>query len=164
VPALLAGEIDVALLTTSPVPDALEERSLFSDEIVFLVGRSHPLARRKALTPSDLREHALISGNTPPAEARWFRSRVFGRRRPRLRFAHFSLTEAIVDATRAGMGIAVLSEWIASAYLGDHELVAKRLASGPLLRPWRIAFRRDAAKAAHQLHAVLSGAAPRGKM
>lgn len=32
------------------------------------------------------------------------------------------LTEAIVDAARAGMGVAVLSEWTASGYLDDGTL------------------------------------------
>jgi LysR family transcriptional regulator for metE and metH len=86
---------------------------------------------------------------------------VFGRTRPKLEFLRFPLTEAIVDAARAGMGVAVLSEWIASGYLDGADLVAKRLDSMPLRRPWRIAFRKDAANAARRLGAALQGSAPR---
>lgn len=161
VSALVAGDIDVALLTTSKVRDAARDRPLFSDEIVFVVAASHPLAARPSVTPRDLVEHTLITSNTPPAEQQWFASRVFGRKKPKLKFSRFPLTEAIVDAARAGMGIAVLSEWIASVYLGSDDLVAKRLSTGPLRRPWRIAYRPEAARAADQLVAALEGSAPR---
>jgi LysR family transcriptional regulator for metE and metH len=160
VSALAAGEVDVALLTTSPVRDGLRERPLFSDEIVFVVATSHPLAARSSITLHDLRKHPLITGNTPAAEQAWFMRRVFGRMRPTLEFLRLPLTEAIVDATRAGLGIAVLSEWIAGAYVASGGLVVKRLASEPLRRPWRIAYRREAAEAARQLTTAIQGAAP----
>ncbi len=161
VAALAAGEVDVALLTTSPITRGLRERPLFADEIVFVVAPSHPLASRPAVTARDLRETPIITSNTPPAEAEWFLGRVFGKRRPRLQFLRLPLTEAIVDAARAGMGVAVLSEWIASAYLGHGDLVAKRFADDPLRRPWRIAFRPETADAATRLAGALEGTAPR---
>jgi LysR family transcriptional regulator for metE and metH len=161
VPALHSGEIDIALLTTSPVAAPLREQPLFSDEIVFVIAASHPLAKRPSLTPKDLRENPFITGSTPPAEARWFTTRVFGRSRPKLHVMRLPLTEAIIDAARAGMGIAVLSEWVASGYLGGADLVVKRLVSGPLRRPWRIAFRPEATEVAQRLVVALEGSAPR---
>lgn len=162
IPALEAGDIDVALLTQAAVPRAtLGVRKLFSDETVFVVSASHPLAGRKTLTRDDLREHTLLTSQTPPAEAHWFITRVFGRERPRLRYERFPLTEAMFDLARAGLGIAIISEWIASPHLGKGDLVAKRLASGPLQRSWRIAWRHEAREAAHRLATALEGLAPR---
>jgi LysR family transcriptional regulator for metE and metH len=163
VPALVAGDIDIALLTTSPVPrSGLEERQIFSDEVVFIMATSHPLASRRTLTRDDLRGCTLLTGQTPPAEAQWFMTRVFGRERPRLRVERIPLTEAILDVARAGMGVAVLSEWVASPHLERGGLVAKRLASGPLRRPWRMAWRREAREAALRLMAALETSPPRG--
>lgn len=162
VDALLAGDIDVALLTTAPVRGALQELPLFSDEIVFVMSRAHPLAARGSLTARDLAEHPLItSTQTPKAEQRWFAGRVFGRTKPRLEHLQFPLTEAIMDAARAGMGIAILSEWIASPYLGGGDLAVKRLRGRPLRRPWRMAFRREVAGEAKRLAAALENAPPR---
>ena len=162
VAALLSGDADIALLTTTPVRGRLNEEPLFSDEIVFVAGASHPLATRSTITPADLRDSVLItSATTPPAEAQWFYTRVFGRRIPKLRFLRFPLTEAIMDAARAGMGIAIMSEWIASSYLSSGDLVIKRLKNGPLLRPWRIAFRPEFAVPAGRLAQALGGSAPR---
>lgn len=163
VPALEAGDIDVALLTSSPVPRAkLEERKVFTDEVVFVMAPSHPLASRRTLTKDDLRTSTLLTSQTPPAEVHWFMTRVFGRERPKLRYERLPLTEAILEMARAGMGVAVLSEWIASPHLGTGSLVAKRLDAGPLRRPWRIAWRREVGDAALRLAAALEATAPRG--
>jgi len=162
VAALMAGKLDVALLTTSRVRGPLQERALFEDEIVFVLAASHPLASRPHITLAQLEQYPLIvSTQTPKPEARWFSQAVFGRARPSLEFLRFPLTEAIIDAARAGMGIAVLSEWIAGPYLEGTELVTKRLLGRPIQRPWRIAYRREAAEAALRLASVLERAPPR---
>lgn len=161
VEALVRGAIDVALLTTGTVDDpAVATHKLFADEIVFLVARDHPLACKPGLTRDDLRAHKLLSGQAPPAETRWFLARVFGRSRLPEKFERFPLTEALVEVARAGLGIAILSEWIAAPHLQRGDLVALRLASGPIARPWRIAWRRSAAGPARRLFAALRNAAP----
>lgn len=162
VDALVAGDIDIALLTTAPVRGSLEEVPLFSDEIVFVMAAAHPLARRVSLSVRDLCEHPLItSTQTPKAERQWFFSRVFGRTKPRLQHMQFPLTEAIIDAARAGMGIAILSEWMAGPYLVGDDLVVRRLRGKPLRRQWRMAFRREVTAEAKRLAAALENAPPR---
>ena len=161
VEALISGAIDVALLTTGVVdhPDLAEKR-LFADEIVFIVAADHPLARKPSLTRDDLRAHKLLTGQAPPAEVQWFLARVFGRGRLPDKFERFPLTEAIVEVARAGLGVAILSEWIAAPHLRAGDLVARRLASGPIQRPWRLAWRREAAAPARRLLAALRHAPP----
>lgn len=158
--ALADGEVDVALLTTSKARAPLRELPLFSDEIVFVMAADHPLAERAHISPQDLAETTLISStNTPKPEVKYFMTAVFGGRPPPLERLLLPLTEAIVDAARAGLGVAALSEWIAAPYL-DRTLVAKRMKK-PLRRNWRIAFRPEAADRARQLATALAGAAPR---
>lgn len=158
VPALLAGDLDVALLTTSKARRGLVERPLFSDEVVFLVAADHPLARKPALSPSDLGRYPLLtSSQTPKPEREQFMRAVFGRKRPpRLERIEMPLTEAIIDAARAGMGIAVMSEWIAGSYLAEGDLKALRLRGQPLRRPWRIAYPKNQEAAATRLAAALT--------
>lgn len=161
--ALLSGKIDVALLTTSDLPkrQGLREQPLFADEVVFVMAPQHRLAKQRRITPRELQSEQLITGNTPAAEARWFVRAAFGRRRPKLKFLHLPLTEAIMDAARAGMGVAVLSEWMASSYVERGDLVVRRLASRPLKRPWRIAYRDELDSVAERLKVALVGLAPR---
>jgi len=162
VDALVAGAIDVALLTTGEVPRGeLETQPLFTDEIVFVMAAAHELARKPSLSRDDLRRARLISGESPEAETRWFVARVFGRGpRPERPPQRLPLTEAILDVARAGMGVAVLSEWMAGPHLGRGDLVVKRLSSGPLRRPWRMAWRREVDDVARSLLAALKAAAP----
>ncbi|MCP3100772.1 LysR family transcriptional regulator [Myxococcus sp. K15C18031901] len=162
IPALEAGDIDMALVTTSTVPrERLETRTLFTDEIVFVLAAGHPLARKKTLTRADLQAHPLLTSPTPPREDVWFVSRVFGRERPTLRVERLPLTEAILDMARAGLGIGMLSEWIIGPHLRDGTLVTRRLGSGPLVRTWRLAYRRQVEAPALRLAAVLEGLAPK---
>lgn len=163
--ALTRGQVDVALLTTSELTPGkgLRQEPLFSDEVVFVLSARHPLAAQRKLSPEALAEELLITGNAPAAEARWFVRAAFGRRRPKLRFLRFPLTEAVIDAARAGMGVAVLSEWMASGYVerADSELVVRRLARGRLQRPWRIAYREEMAGVAERLKDALRASVPR---
>jgi LysR family transcriptional regulator for metE and metH len=163
--ALGRGKVDVALLTTSSLPkgSGLRQESLFADEVVLLLSAQHPLARRRTISALDLASETLITGDTPAAERSWFMRSVFGRRRPKLSLLRFPLTEAVVDAARARMGIAVLSEWIAGGYLerAPSDLVVKRLTTGPLLRPWRLAYRPELVPVVGRLKSALQGLAPR---
>jgi len=161
IPALVEGDIDVALVTTSTIPrEKLGSRALFTDELVFVVASTHPLARKKTLTRADLLAHTLLSSPTPEREGHWFMNSVFGRERPRLRFERLPLTEAILDMTRAGLGIAILSEWISAPHLRGGGLVARRLDSGPLQRTWSIAYRRQVEAPALRLASALERLAP----
>ena len=160
--ALHAGAIDVALLTTGRLRSAgFVEQALFSDEVVFVVAATHALASKPALTRADLRKYPLLtSSNTPAPEAAWFTRATFGRKPPAMKYQRLPLTEAIMEVARAGQGIAVLSEWIASRHLTQGDLVARRLDTGPLRRPWRIAYRREVADLAQRLSLVLRSAVP----
>ena len=160
--ALLTGDADVALLTTAKVPSRMLEAPLFHDEIVFVVAANHPLAARRAVSAEDLKAYPLIvSSSTPEPERVWFFRQVFGRGTPRLKLLRFPLTEAVIEATRAGMGVAAMSEWVARPYVAGGGLVARSLQGKRLERPWRIAYRREVAAAATRLASALRGAPPR---
>ncbi|MDB4973655.1 MAG: metR [Myxococcaceae bacterium] len=161
VQALIDGQLDVALLTTAMAAHpSLEQVRLFADEIVFVLSPTHPLSARATLTRTDLRSARLLSAEAPLAEARWFMHKVFGRKRVRLDMQRLPLTEAILDVARAGMGIGVLSEWMVGAQLDKGDLLLKRLATGPLERPWRLAFRKELRGPARRLGAALQATVP----
>ena len=158
--ALAAGELDAAMLT-SPAPQGALAQELFEDELVFLVSASHPLARKAALKPRDVAESTLLVPNARSGDG-WFLRQVFGARPPRVRAERLPVTEAIVELARAGVGVAVLSEWVAAPYLRAPESGLKmlRLAKGPLVRRWRFAYRPELAPAAPLLVDAILGARP----
>jgi LysR family transcriptional regulator, regulator for metE and metH len=160
VEALVAGQIDAALLTSRP-PRELPWLDLFTDELVFLVSKAHPLAAAVSLRPRDIAEHVLLAPNAR-SEDGWFMREVFGARRPRLRVERLPVTEAIIELARAGLGIAVLSEWVAASYLHAPEsgLRALRLQKGPLRRRWRLAHQPEVASVVPHLVAAMGAARP----
>lgn len=160
VSALASGKVDVALLT-SKAPARMLSRPLFEDEIVFLVAQDHPLAARPHIEPADLLSHTLLV-STNLEEARWFCKKVFGRPSVALDAYRLPVTEALVELARAGLGIAVLSEWVARAYLNapDHGLRVLRLRSGPLSRSWILAYPRSASGVSELLLEAVVAARP----
>lgn len=142
--ALQSGELDAALLST-PARSTKEilVKPLFQDELLFVVATDHPLASKRALTPDDLRRHPLLTAPPSANESEWFLGRVFGKAQPQLDVSPIPLLESAVDLARAGMGIAIVTEWAIGTYLERGGCVAKRLTVGPLQRPWHFAWRRE---------------------
>ena len=161
--ALQAGDIDVALVSEAPTPRSrrLVDKPLFADEVVFVMAASHRLAARASLTRADLRGEALLTSRLPTRDMVWFHKPLAAPREAPLDYRVLPLTEAVIDFARAGMGIGVLSEWVAEPHLRRGDLVARRLASGPLRRPWRLVWRKEVEDAALRLWRVLEKAAPR---
>ena len=154
--ALAKDEVDAALVTSPCTSgDGLKVRNLMRDEVVFVVSTAHPLAAKDVLTTEDLKRTPLFTQRAPEAEARWFMNAVFGRKRPRLEITTVPLTEAVIDLARAGMGIAILTEWVTQPYLARGGFVAKRLSKGPLLRPWSLAWRSEIGDVGPRLHQAL---------
>lgn len=160
--ALAQGELDFALLH-SEVPPGVETLPLFSDEIVLVIGTRHELAKKPSLEPSDLEAHPLFVPVTPRGNNPWFARHVFGGRRARLNIETLPLTEAILELARAGEGIGILSEWVVGTHVlaPNSGLQRRRLRSGPLLRPWRLAFRTEVAAAATRVHQAILEARPK---
>ena len=160
VKALVEGQVDAAMLT-SPPPRGLPSQALFEDELVFLVSRDHPLANAASLRPRDLAESVLLAPNARTEDA-WFVRQVFGARPPRLTVQRLPVTEAIVELARAGLGVAILSEWVAKHHVESAAggLTILRLATGPLRRSWRLAHQRELAPLVPCLVDAIVGAHP----
>lgn len=159
VAALQEGDLDGAMLT-SRAPRGMLTRPLFEDELVFLLSEGHPLAGRAELRPRDLTRYPLLAPSARNDDG-WFVRTVFGSRRPKLTVRRLPVTEAIVELARAGLGIGILSEWVADAYLSSGRgLVTRRLGGQPLLRRWRLAVAPAHADLAPLLAEAISGARP----
>jgi len=158
--ATVEGALDAAMVTSRP-PRGMARHDLFEDELCFVVGRDHPLASRGALRPRDLTEHTLLAPNARTDDA-WFMRQVFGSRRPRLRVQRLPITEAMLQLARAGVGVALLSEWVVAPHLAAPQsgLRMLRLKKGPLRRKWRLIHRPDLASIAPLLVDAILGARP----
>ncbi|MBL7851368.1 MAG: LysR family transcriptional regulator [Cyclobacteriaceae bacterium] len=134
---LLAGKIDIALTSIRSAERGLHFEKLFDDEQVLLLRNDHPLASREYVTARDLSSECLIT-YTEPFERGYFASRVLipAGVTP-AKITQMQLTEARVELVKAGMGITVLSKWLAKPFLGNgRELSQLRISRSGFFRPW----------------------------
>ncbi len=136
VDALLYGRIDLAILI-DPIRDKrVRLRPLFVDEMVAIVAKGHPLARRRWVTPAELAaEHLLVYSSVP--EESFLFQRVLGPLglRP-AKVSFIMLTEAMIELARAGMGIGILPRWSAQRAIASGAVAALSITKKGLRRRW----------------------------
>lgn len=107
------GRVEVGIVGARPASRTLESRELMSDELVVVVGAGHPWAARKAVTLSDVTSEPMIvrergSGSRGALEqALKSAGTDLGDFRV---VAEMGSTQAIKQAVRAGVGIAIISQ------------------------------------------------------
>lgn len=138
-PALLAGELDVAVVSSRVENQKLQLRPLFRDEVVAVVSPRHRLARRAHVTAEDFRGEHLITYSVNPEESQLFTHFLRPAGVSPARVSRVELTEAILEMVKADLGIAVLASWALPPGLAGGALKAVRLTSAGLYRRWSVA-------------------------
>jgi LysR family transcriptional regulator for metE and metH len=109
VDALLDRRIDLALVHETRRDARVRLTPVFEDEIVIITSRTHPLAKKPFIAAEDLATETVIL-HSPPDESFFARQLRAGGIRPR-RFTTVTLTEAIVELVRAGLGVSAVPRW-----------------------------------------------------
>ena len=139
--ALLEGELDVAIVSSSPRHNRIEFRPLFDDELVLIVGPDHRLASRNHVTAAELADEHFLTYSTLDDNTvyqRLLRPRGLTPRRT----TQVRLTEAMIELVRAGMGVAALARWAVAREVDDGTLVAISLTARGFTRQWQAAVLR----------------------
>ncbi|MFC5409261.1 LysR family transcriptional regulator [Larkinella bovis] len=130
---LLENKIDVAILEDGQNPK-LDYTPLFQDEFVVIVAPDHEWARRGWVEIDEFAGQNYVMYNIPEEESSNFRM-LFKNNRPQ-RVYKMTLTEGILEMVKAGMGVAMLPNWVIRPYLKSGELTAVSLTEKRLLRTW----------------------------
>ena len=136
--ALREGKVDIAIIC-DPVRDRrIEYTPLFSDEAVALLPPAHRLAGKPFLTAEDFVDETLLL--YPPKEESTVINYVLAPAglAPRA-VQELTLTEAMIEMVKAGMGISVLTRWSVAPQLADGSLVAVPITREGLWREWSVA-------------------------
>src|SRR5215207_6527431 len=138
--ALLAGKIDVCIVLQRPRDRRVEAVPLFDDELVAVVAPTHPLASRAYLEASDFAHEHLLN-YSPPEESFLFQRLLTPAGVMPRQLSLIQLTEAMIELTKAGMGICALARWAVEPPVRAGTLCAIPLTAGGLSRRWYSATR-----------------------
>ncbi len=142
---LLAGNLDVAVMSCPPENKSLQLSPLCEDELVVVMSPKHPLAVRHCIQPQDLARETLLI--YPPREESTLIEKVLAPAGVEPgRIMEIPLTEAIVEMVAAGAGIAFLARWAVSPHLESKRIVARSLGASGFRRSWYTVTRRNGSK------------------
>jgi len=134
VDALISSEIDLALIYEKLRDRRLSFSEVFEDEIVVITSPDHPLAKKRIVDPGDLAEETVIL-HTAPAESLFAASLTEAHVTPK-KYMTVTLTEAIVEMVRAGIGVSAVPRWIVRREIDDGYIAALRFTRRRLMRRW----------------------------
>jgi LysR family transcriptional regulator for metE and metH len=147
--ALLADEVDVALVCSPERDRRLAYWPVFVDELVAVVAPDHAWARRAHVGAAALAAEDLIVAPVPNGQSR-LAAELFAPRgltpRSVTRIPH---TEAILEMVRARLGVGILPRWSAATYLAAGLVRAVRITRAGLQRDWQAAVRGGPGTPAH---------------
>jgi LysR family transcriptional regulator for metE and metH len=143
---LLAGKIDLGLVS-SPVRDRrFTVTPVFEDEMIVIAPPTHRFAKRAHVRPEDMQGETLFV--YPPREESTVLNEVLGPAGVTPdRVDEVLLTEAIVEMVKAGLGVSVIARWAVQPQLASGHLIGRRLTARGLRRRWSAVTPKELAKA-----------------
>jgi LysR family transcriptional regulator, regulator for metE and metH len=143
---LLAGKLDLAIMST-PVRDRrLVSRPVFDDELVVVAARDHRFAKQTHVRLSDLRDETLYV-YPPREESRVLQEVLVPSGHVPARVEEVMLTESIAELVKAGLGVSVLARWAVQPLVDAGSIVIRPLTARGLRREWRAVMPKDLAGA-----------------
>ena len=139
VEALLDGRIDLAILIDPAKDRRLRIRPLFNDEMVAIVAKAHPLARRTWVAPEALAAEHLLLYSSDPQNSFAFRRILEPNGLVPARVSFIMLTEAMIELARAGTGVGILLRWSAQRAIASGAIAALSITRRGMRRQWAAA-------------------------
>jgi LysR family transcriptional regulator for metE and metH len=136
---LLAGKVDIAIMHTVKPDKNVFYKEFLKDEVVALVPANDLLATRKFLKPEDFSLLTYITHSKNLEESAFFSGFFKPHGITPKKVIYFQLTEAIVEMVKEGLGVAVMSSWLARPYVDSGAVAAVKITRSGLKRKWMIA-------------------------
>lgn len=141
--ALRDGALDLAIIQKAPQDRRLTTELLLEDPVVVLVSPSHWLANRPCAVAEDFRgEHLIFHSEADEMSALASQVLAPAGVAPQ-RTSSIQLTEAILGLVASGMGIALMSQWAATAAIRAGSVNAVPFTDEGVVRAWYIATRTE---------------------
>src|SRR6185369_13660818 len=142
IPALLAGKIDLAIVSDPVGNRKVRLDPLFEDALVVAMAPSHRLARRAHVDAKDFAGETLITYRVEKEDLTVYQRVLKPAGVSPARWVRMELTEAILEMVRAGQGIAVVAGWAAAPAVRAGGIVVRPLTRAGVERQWSAATLR----------------------
>jgi LysR family transcriptional regulator for metE and metH len=141
---ILAGKVDLGLMST-PVRDRrLASRRVFDDELVLIASTHHRFARQARVRLAQMREETLFI-YPPKEESGPLQNVLLPAGAAPARIEEVQLTEAITELVKAGLGVAILARWAVQPLIDAGSIVGRSLPARGMHRVWSAVMRKDLA-------------------
>ena len=161
---LLAGKIDLAIVSSAVADRRLVARKVFDDEVVIIASRHHRFSQQPHVRLTDLRDETLFI-YPPRDESRVLQDVLLPAGISPARIEEVQLTEAITELVKAGLGVAALARWAVQPLVDAGTIVARPLTARGMHREWRAVMPKDLARTDYILEFIdlLEKHAPTGR-
>ena len=122
-----ANDLDMAVICGSPVLGELRARPIGDDELVVVARAASPLARRRRVKPSELRDEPWVVREEGSDTRRRFDAWCRRQRLMPSQFTTLSGPDAVKRAIVAGLGVGLLSRIVVADELRVRQLAAVRV-------------------------------------
>lgn len=140
---LLAGALDVAIVSDIVKDDYIEYSELFQDEMVALVHTSHEWVKKKYVVAEDFANENLIIHSLPLSTVTVHEMILKPAGISPKKVTILPMTEASVEMVKAEMGILVMAKWALKPYLSSDQLKIIKIGKNGLKRTHFIATLKD---------------------
>jgi LysR family transcriptional regulator for metE and metH len=144
---LMQGKLDILIINQEINDPAIEAHKIFDDEMLAVVHPGHPLARKKIVMPEDLVHYPYLMYTSTDNNSRTYNEVFTANNLHPKQVKRIQLTEAIIELTKAGLGVSILAKWAIKPSLDNKELVGLRITRSGYRRTWYVAMMKDKMKA-----------------
>src|SRR3954464_1554556 len=142
---LLAGKIDLGLMSTAVRDRRLVSRRVFDDELLLIASRDHRFAQQPRVRLAQMREETLFV-YPPKEESGPLQNVLLPAGAAPARVEEVQLTEAITELVKAGLGVAILARWAVQPLLDAGSIVGHSLPARAMHRVWSAVMPKDLAR------------------
>jgi DNA-binding transcriptional LysR family regulator len=137
---LLTFNIDVALIEANCFSDKVHTYPWKKDELVIIAAPKYPLSKKKKLTLSDIANARWLLRKQSSSIREKLEEKIGGKIRP---FLELDDTDALKQATQAGLGISCLSRFVVEDSLKNNTLVELKTPFLTLSREFYILIHKE---------------------
>ncbi len=133
---VLAGKLDIAIVSGEKTDLNVSATELFTDELVAVVPNHHAWAKKKYVNPKDFQNQTIIIHSFPLSSVTLFRELLIPHDIQPKKVLDMQVTEAIIEMIKADMGIMVFAKWIIEPHLKGSNLSLVPVTKRGLFRKW----------------------------